>query len=75
MPGHGNPFRGLLDRIEELRFWIWQHTATIEKLIDEGHTTPHQLATARFDRALSPFEHRSAVLETMAYLAGVGVAR
>ncbi len=70
MPGHGNAFRRLRDRIEELRAWIWQHTATIERLRGEGHATAHQIATARWNRQLSPFEHRCAVYETLAYMAG-----
>lgn len=66
LPAHGRPFRGLRERVESLTLGALAAAAEVRCLFEGGLATPHEVALARWNRPMNPFEHRSAVYEVMA---------
>jgi glyoxylase-like metal-dependent hydrolase (beta-lactamase superfamily II) len=68
LPSHGAAFTGHRARIESIDRHCAAMAARITELQSRGLESPHDLACAYWNRPMSPFEHRTAVFEMLAYL-------
>ncbi len=74
LPGHGEPFQGLAERVQELASHHQARLAHLYDLLADGPQTGYQLALrARWSGgrgwdSFSPFQRRMAVTETLAHL-------
>lgn len=67
-PSHGEPFRGHKNRIASILDGCRRRGAAIRHLQTLGLRSAHDLALALWSHAATSFQHRSAVLEVLAYL-------
>ena len=68
LPSHGQAFRERRTRAESILGNCRARAAQIRDLQASGVGTAHDLALALWNRPMSPFEHRSAVFEVLAFM-------
>jgi glyoxylase-like metal-dependent hydrolase (beta-lactamase superfamily II) len=68
LPGHGRPFTGLRQRIEELAAYYSARTERIAETLDGGRATAYDVALRAFGGDFSTFEGRLTFTETIAHL-------
>ncbi|MCC6538663.1 MAG: MBL fold metallo-hydrolase [Bryobacterales bacterium] len=68
LPGHGDPFGSLAERIAEIKRHHDARCRRIEEALEGGATTPHEIVAVLWPKALSPFNYRFAIYEVMAHL-------
>lgn len=68
LPGHGQPFHGHKDWIDETTAHHKERCEIILGSLDGGPLTAHDLVSAVWSRPLAPFHHRFAVFEVLAHL-------
>lgn len=66
--GHGEPFDDLAERAVEIKRHHDSRCAKIRAALAAGATTPHEIVTVLWPKALSPFNYRFAIYEVMAHL-------
>ncbi len=72
LPAHGVPFRNLRERASALRARALGELDSIQRLRTAGRRSAHDIAAARWNRPLNPFEHRCGVYDTLACLRAIG---
>jgi len=72
LPSHGRPFREQQTRVQSILEHCRERAAQIRNLQARGVGTAHEMALALWNRPMSPFEHRSAVFEVLAFLEETG---
>ncbi len=73
--GHGDPFGDLSTRAAEIKRHHDSRCAKIRAALDGGATTPHEIVSVLWPKALSPFNYRFAIYEVMAHLKFMGLDR
>ena len=71
--GHGEPFDDLAGRAVEIKRHHDSRCAKIRAALAAGATTPHEIVTVLWPKALSPFNYRFAIYEVMAHLKFMGL--
>jgi glyoxylase-like metal-dependent hydrolase (beta-lactamase superfamily II) len=71
--GHGEPFGDLAERVAEIKRHHDARCNKIRAALDSGATTPHEIVTVLWPKALSPFNYRFAIYEVMAHLKFMGL--